>query len=264
MKQSLQLFVSLALFLLSKLFIEAQCKSVFRRDTYALKENCLFYFSTNDDHRLEKDFDCYANTTHEEATPIITKAETKLDTHSDLRVRLHLADGDSYRPEVFQPIAEKIIIFGLFGCQSSTVTTKLPSLEFTNMERFSLQDCPALQIKKTDFSPFKELKVIYFAKSTIASLEAGTFFDLPNLLVLGLEFGWGFEKSFTTEQNAQLKKLHCDCDSKWFWGGLKGKAFGNITDGQEQWLVPVDCSKNQWNPSDITWNQTEITINKLC
>ncbi|XP_055354820.1 zinc metalloproteinase nas-29-like isoform X2 [Paramacrobiotus metropolitanus] len=130
-------------------------------------------------------------------------------------IRLDLDDGRHLQSEIFRPIRLQIIGFELWNCKTNRTTEKLWHLRFSRMYHFELVKCQDLVVRKSDFDNSKNLRMILFRDSTIAELEDKTFMNLPELLVLSLEYERIRSKSIPSYQQDFIGELHCSCQFAW-------------------------------------------------
>ncbi|XP_055343091.1 uncharacterized protein LOC129591457 [Paramacrobiotus metropolitanus] len=117
-------------------------------------------------------------------------AMTKTMANPPLRpIKLHLYDQlISALPNTsLNDIRLQIVIVNIENCASQRTSAKLAELQLYSVLVFRLQNCTDIVVEKADFSSLRELLIIDFSSTTIATLEAGTFSDLPQLRVLTLE-----------------------------------------------------------------------------
>ncbi|XP_055329727.1 uncharacterized protein LOC129582265 isoform X2 [Paramacrobiotus metropolitanus] len=93
---------------------------------------------------------------------------------------------------------------------------KLSGLEFSNLLHFMLENCHALAISKNDFAGMPYLYMVLFYRSTLSSLERGSFSYLPGLSILSLEAALSDAVHWSIGTRQYLWQLHCSCEYEWF------------------------------------------------
>ncbi|XP_055348733.1 uncharacterized protein LOC129595677 isoform X2 [Paramacrobiotus metropolitanus] len=119
-----------------------------------------------------------------------TKRIRQISPHRAVMLSLFERDDteDPITVDVLDPLRNQLVHLALFTCYSKNVTAKLYELgEFPNLFSFETVDCFNLTVRKNDFSRLPQLRAITLYFTTIASLEPGTFTDLPHLRILILE-----------------------------------------------------------------------------
>ncbi|XP_055347871.1 uncharacterized protein LOC129594999 isoform X2 [Paramacrobiotus metropolitanus] len=171
-------------------------------------------------------------------------------------VSFSLNDGPQITFDNLAPVREQTVVFHLRNCRSSRATKKLAQLLMPHLLEFSVHDCRALDVRRADFWPSSKLRSIQFANSTLESLEAGTFADLPGLRLLSLERGFRQMELFPEDVQAYLMRLHCGGEFEPFrlWWGVSG-LLQQATEGSI-YRIEYDSWKNE----DLSKNDIFLPI----
>ncbi|XP_055354417.1 uncharacterized protein LOC129600050 [Paramacrobiotus metropolitanus] len=145
---------------------------------------------------------------------------------------------DPVHLEVIEPIRNNLIALEIRGCATTKVTGKLYDVGLlANLLTLEIYDGENLQMHKRDFGRMPQVQMISFTRSSIGTLETGTFMDLLNLESLVLEDEIAYElrryelypddgdlfADFNPADVERVRRLHCDCSFAWFRNFLKGK-----------------------------------------
>lgn len=217
--------------------------------------------------------------TEDEVNAILTEVR---DLIGDRPVLLGI--GDEYaKAVVLSPIISDTRYLFISKCRSPRATSGLAGLNFTDLISFGLKHCDLVVVEKNDFVRYQKLRVIGFSNVTFASIEPGTFTDLPDLQLVSLD---GFGGWFSCEDNLQrlsksILKLHCDCEYGWLRSWLKKNpkllTGGNLSQAlmieedvgifflTGSVFVPVDCAdQSPTKLYNVDVSRTEFTANDPC
>ncbi|XP_055353116.1 uncharacterized protein LOC129599021 isoform X2 [Paramacrobiotus metropolitanus] len=158
------------------------------------------------------DITCQAGITSRELQDM-TYDMAKLSSR-DLTVSL--VDGDYISYSTFAVIRTRVYYLDVRNCVDRRAIGKLTGLEFTNLVYFAVANCYRLVIKKNDFAGMPNLDMIFLFKSTLSSLDPGSFSYLPRLSVLSLEAGLRDDANWSNATRQYLWELHCSCQYDWF------------------------------------------------
>ncbi|XP_055340390.1 uncharacterized protein LOC129589602 [Paramacrobiotus metropolitanus] len=136
----------------------------------------------------------------------------------------------------FSPVQIQVVMLFLRSCATNRVTSRLVQLNFTNLLNLEFSRCNRLTIEKGDFETTRHLRIILFYRSTIDSLEPGTFTDLPHLEIVSLESQFRIHKTYNFDPPFRnfLRRLHCDCEFAWYrsWWRNNKKLRAKVETGQ--------------------------------
>ncbi|XP_055348768.1 uncharacterized protein LOC129595711 [Paramacrobiotus metropolitanus] len=217
-------------------------------------------------------------------------------------VTLSLTDGtgnnNSLTFDVIDPVRNQTIDLGVESCVTTDVNRRIYDVGvLPNLFVLTVSWCRNLTVMKEDFSRMPRIRMILFTMSTITSLEAGTFMDLPDLHSLILERNLFMMvpemlTNITNHRQEQklssigdtrdfVRRLHCDCSLGWLRNLQKKKPYliGNRDEGEvitvgdykspEVWksrdALSVDCSRevdadNIFNGKGFSYNTTCYTL----
>ncbi|XP_055340978.1 uncharacterized protein LOC129590029 [Paramacrobiotus metropolitanus] len=200
-------------------------------------------------------------------------------------VRLTIKGGIPVNGSDVSPIRNQIVIVDVLVSQDPRTTGQLRNLGLINLVHYNTFRCFDLDIKKSDFKASKKLRMIAFFNSTIRTLEAGTFMDLPFLSVLTLEQLHQYVNetkvpaTFDQHFRDYLSRLHCNCNFAWFrrWWSTNSAllrtverseiysfigAWSNPVITKEEMYVPIDCAEAvPFGQGNVNFNQTEYSLN---
>ncbi|XP_055354830.1 uncharacterized protein LOC129600365 [Paramacrobiotus metropolitanus] len=196
-------------------------------------------------------------------------------------VHVQLPDGAYITPFAMRPVQNQTVMIGVEDCVDAQVTKRLFHLRLHNLLQLRLENCYNLVLDKADFQWNHQIRIVRFTATTIASLEAGTFTDLPALSILSLEFFGLWAGDLTQEQKDYARRLHCTCEFAWFRRWLDAKptllrhvktgevirideSWENIESTRESMYFPVDCNQTEIpNPEHMDYdNQRQFSINE--
>ncbi|XP_055349890.1 uncharacterized protein LOC129596588 [Paramacrobiotus metropolitanus] len=198
---------------------------------------------------------CSENATNEEVhTLAIALSQPPLKA-----VSISLNDGPQITFDNLAPVREQTVLFHLRNCRSSRASDKLAQLRLPHLLEFAAHNCRALDVRRADFWRSSKLRLVQFVNSTLESLEAGTFADLPGLRLLSLERGLSQKELFPEDVQAYLMRPHCGPEFEpfrrwWRVSGLLQQAsesavyrieydsWKNEDLGKRDVFVPIDCA----------------------
>ncbi|XP_055357118.1 uncharacterized protein LOC129602176 [Paramacrobiotus metropolitanus] len=240
------------------------------------------------------DTGCYANVSGSE------RIQRAVNSIMRLPIRPVILEVHHRAPLLFAdvaPVRKRIIQFHLYD-DSKRATAQILDLYLTNIVEFMAFHCSDLGIKKTDFERSRKLRQVLFYNTTIQTLEAGTFTDLPSLNFLSLEFNlrrmhtfeeiraydewWLRPVMFSQRTRDYLFHLHCSCEFAWFrrwWNSNNTVRLSPAVENDEivsvmrvpysEYLfyqaeqVPIDCAHPIPLGSEyVNVNQTEFSVNE--
>ncbi|XP_055340514.1 uncharacterized protein LOC129589698 [Paramacrobiotus metropolitanus] len=190
---------------------------------------------------------------------------------------------------LFTPIQRQVLKLQLWNCTTDRVTSRVQKLSFTNLLHLEISNCYNLVVEKADFTISQQLRMILFFNSTINSLQAGAFTDLPKLQILSLEALSYSQKNYIFEEGYRnyLRNLHCGCEFSWYrswWrankklrlkveygelysfeGPLSGTYFSSDDFTREDLYHPINCSADPF-PLSTEWinyySQVDYSVNE--
>ncbi|XP_055350892.1 uncharacterized protein LOC129597397 [Paramacrobiotus metropolitanus] len=203
-------------------------------------------------------------------------------------VSLHLQDRlPRYEaPIAFRPIRRLISNFIISWCKDSRCTSALSIFGLVNLLGVTIAFSSDLVIKKADFNGLYRLQCVSFRRTTVLTLEPGTFSNLPELKLLTMEreilLDTPQQAVDVDERGEYVWRLHCDCAFSHFrtWrknnkalrleveagelGSIEGvTSYGAFT--KDDVFYPVDCRATATANFTINLGQWEYSINEpLC
>ncbi|XP_055355904.1 uncharacterized protein LOC129601188 isoform X2 [Paramacrobiotus metropolitanus] len=186
----------------TELMTRDQCELQFTGNC-GVRTNVGNSFACAQNHGLA--INCSGNATNEE----VHKLAAALSQPPLKAVSISLNDGPQITFDNLAPIREPTVVFHLHNCRSPRATKTLAQLRLPHLLEFGAHDCRALDVRRADFWQSNKLRLIQFVNSTLESLEAGTFADLPGLRLLSLERGFSQMETFQEDVQTYLMRLHC-------------------------------------------------------
>ncbi|XP_055356123.1 uncharacterized protein LOC129601352 [Paramacrobiotus metropolitanus] len=230
---------------------EAECNNLPKNNCWKGMENCRESFAKM--KRVNGSvmaLECYGNATDRELLETTTSISRTSPTRA---VKVFYSEKSaSYKlsPEAVTPIKKQIIELHVMNCKDQSSTSRIGTLPLSNLLHLYFLTCKNLIVKKTDFAPFKQIRILDFFLTSIASIEPNTFTDLPQLKSLLLEdrLAW-FPPSVEDTPESQteivaIRKIHCDCDYAWLrnWLDANPHLLGDRDEG-ELYIIGNHLSK---------------------
>ncbi|XP_055329685.1 uncharacterized protein LOC129582241 [Paramacrobiotus metropolitanus] len=238
-------------------------------------ENCGFALESNDQCRTSKllIISCW----FEADTDYLWKMASAVAKHPLREVGVVLPE-PLIIPGPLHLVNLQVTMLSMFACSVAHATSRLPSLEVSNLHQFQMVGCRRMIIRKQDFAQFRKLLVISFTNTTLQILEKDTFINLEQLHLLQWHDKIQNFPVFTQEMQDLLKYLHCSCELEWFrrwWEESKilkspfdssNRRLSYLTNPDLQTVeifLPIDCAAEPF-PSHlrmINFTQPKFSIN---